>query len=177
MIDHYPFRSWCRRCVMVAARSDHHRRQAEDYNEVPVISCDYGFFTDSKDDDRQLADAETIAVGPTPILVIRDKRSKMIHADALRRKGIEDEFQIETAAKWILGLGYLEVFIRTDGESSIVALGPRVGEELEEAGVKAMQHTNPAYDSRSARHAESGIRIAQEQVRTLISAAHENCAV
>ena len=28
---------------MAASRSDHHRRQTEDYNEVPVISCDYGF--------------------------------------------------------------------------------------------------------------------------------------
>ena len=42
MIDHYPFRSWCRYCVMAAARSDNHVRQAEDYNEVPGISCDYG---------------------------------------------------------------------------------------------------------------------------------------
>ena len=31
MIDHYPFRSWCRYCLMAASRSDHHRRQAEDY--------------------------------------------------------------------------------------------------------------------------------------------------
>ena len=41
MIDHYPFRSWCRYCVMAAARSDHHVRQAEDYNEVLGISGDY----------------------------------------------------------------------------------------------------------------------------------------
>ena len=40
MIDHYPFRSWCR----AASRSDHHRRQAEDYNEVSVISCARFFF-------------------------------------------------------------------------------------------------------------------------------------
>ena len=59
MIDHNPFRSWCRHCVMAASRSDHHRRQAEDYNEVPVISCDYGFFTDSRDDEeRQITEAE-----------------------------------------------------------------------------------------------------------------------
>ena len=87
MIDRYTFRSWCRYCVMAASRSDHHRRQAEDYNEVPVISCDYGFFTDSRDDEeRQLTEAEAVAVGATPILVIREKRSKMIHADcALQR--------------------------------------------------------------------------------------------
>ena len=26
MIYHYPYRSWCRYCVMAASRSDHHRR-------------------------------------------------------------------------------------------------------------------------------------------------------
>ena len=67
---------------MAASRCDTHRRQAEDYNEVPVISCDYGFFTDSRDDEeRQLTEAEAIAVGATPIFVIRDKRSEIIHAD------------------------------------------------------------------------------------------------
>ena len=145
MVGHYPFRFWCRYCVMAAARSDHHSRQADDYNEVPVISCDYGFVTDSKDDDRQLTEAEAIAVGATPILVIRDTGSKMGHADAVRCRGIEDEFPIETTTKWILGLGYPEVIIRTDGESSIVALGREVGEKLREAGVKAMQNTSPGY--------------------------------
>ena len=68
-------------------------------------------------------------MGVTPILVIRDKRSKMPHADCVRCKGIEDEFPIETTAKWILGLG------------SIVALNWRVGEKLREAGVKTMHNT------------------------------------
>ena len=65
MIDQYPFRSWCRYCVMAASRSDHHRRQAEDYNEVPVVSCDYGF----------LQTAE-----------IMDRRSKIIHATVYAAK-------------------------------------------------------------------------------------------
>ena len=112
-------------------------------------------------------------MGATPILVIRDKRSNMIHADCVRCKGIEDEFPIETTAKWILGLGYPEVIIRTDCESSIVALSRRVGEKLREAGVKTMHNTSPAYGSRSAGHAESGIRIVKEKVRTLTCFARE----
>ena len=153
-------------------RRDHHRRQTEDYNVVPVISCGYGFFTDSRDDEeRQLTEAEAIAVGATPILVIRDKRSKMIHADCVRCKGIEDEFPIETTTKWILGLGCPEGIIRTDGESSIVALSRRVGEKLKEGVVKIMHNTSQAYDSRSAGDADSGIRIAQEKVRTLTCSA------
>ena len=72
-----------------------------------------------------------------------------------------------------LGLGYPEVIMRTDGESSIVALGRRVGQKFREASVKAMQNTSPAYDSRSAGHAESGVRMVKEKVRTLICFARE----
>ena len=91
----------------------------------------------------------------------------------VRCKGIEDEFSIETTTKWILGLGYPEVIIRTDGESSIVPLSRRVPEKLREAGVKIMHNTSPAYDSRSAGHEESGVRIAKEKVRTWLSFARE----
>ena len=92
----------------------------------------------------------------------------MIHADCVRCKGTEDEFTIETTTKWILGLGYPGVIIRADGDSSIVALSRRVGEKRKEAGVKTIHNTSPAYDSRSAGHAESGVRIVKEKVRTLI---------
>ena len=91
----------------------------------------------------------------------------------VRCKGIEDEFPIETTTKWIWGLEYPEVIIRTDDESSIVALSRRVGEKLKEAGVKTMHNTSPAYDSRSAGHAESGVIIVKENVRTLICFARE----
>ena len=129
MIDHYPFRSWCRYCVMAASRSDHHRRQAEDYDEVPVISCDYSFFTDSRDDQgRHLTEAEAIAVGAAPMLVTAGQEKQNNPCDCVRCKGIEDEFPIETTSKWIFGLGYPEVAIRAHGESSIVALNRRVGE-------------------------------------------------
>ena len=112
-------------------------------------------------------------MGATPILVIRDKRSKMIHADCVRCEGIEDELPLETTTKWILGFGHPEVIIRTDGESPIVSLSRRVGEKLREAGVKTMHNSSPAYDSRSTGHAESGVRIVKEKVRTLICCASE----
>ena len=58
-------------------------------------------------------------------------------------------------------------------KSSNVALGRKVGEKLREAGVKAMQNTSPAYDSRSAGHAESGVTIVKEKVRRLVCYARE----
>ena len=90
----------------------------------------------------------------------------------MRCKGIEDEFPIETTTKWILGLGDPEEIIRTDGEFN-VALSRRVGEKLKEASLKTMNNTSPAYDSRSAGHAESGVRIVKEKVRTLMCFARE----
>ena len=65
-------------------------------------------------------------------------------------------------------MGYLEVIIRTDGESSIVALNRRVGEKPREASVETLHNTSPTYNNRSARHVESGVRIVKEKVRTLI---------
>ena len=62
---------------------------------------------------------------------------------------------------------------RTGGERSIVALSRSVGEKLKEAGVQTMHNTSPAYESRSPAHAESGVRILKEKVRTFICFARE----
>ena len=92
-------------------------------------------------------------------------------------KELKTNFQLRQQPSGFWDGGYPEVIIRTDGESSIVALSRRVGEKLREAGVKTMHNTSAAYDSRSAGHAESGIRIAKEKVRTLICFLHVNCTV
>ena len=52
-------------------------------------------------------------------------------------------------------------------------LGRRVGEKLREAGVKTMHNTSPAYESRSAGHAESDVRIVTEKFHTLMCFARE----
>ena len=56
------------------------------------------------DEESQHNEAKAIAVGATPIHVIRDKRSKMIHADCVRCKRTEDEFPIETTAQVDFGI-------------------------------------------------------------------------
>ena len=78
-------------------------------------------------------------------------------------KELRMNFLLRQTTKWILGLGYPEVTLRTDGQSSFVAWSQRVEEKLREAGVKTMHNTSPAYDSRPAGHAESGVRIVKEK--------------
>ena len=90
-----------------------------------------------------------------------------------RSKRVDDEFPIETTTKWILGLGYPEVTIRCEGESSIIAVGRKITEKLEEASVKAMQNNDSSFDSRSAGQAESGVTIVREKVRRLVCYARE----
>ena len=147
MNDHHPFRSWCRYCVMAASRSDHHRRQAEDYNEVPVMSCDCVFFTDSRDDEeRQLTEAEARAVGTTPILVILDKRSKMIHT------------QTVCAPKDLETNCHLKLNCCVEPKNS--------EKQVSKQCTTQAQHT-------TAGHAEIGVRIVKEKVHTLICFARE----
>ena len=129
MIGHYPFRSGCRYCVMAASRSDHHRRHTEDYNEVPLISCGYVFFTDRRDhEERQLTEAEATAVGATPNTRDSGQEKQNDSFRLCAAKELKTNFQLRQQPSGFWGLGSPEVIIRTDGESSIVALSRRVGE-------------------------------------------------
>ena len=106
-----------------------------------------------KDNSRKQKQQQS-ALHPNLLFGTRESEWSMQHADFVLCKGIEDEFLLQTTTKWILELGYPEATIRTDGESSIVALSRRVEEELTEASVRTMHNTSPAYNSRSAGYAE-----------------------
>ena len=68
----------------------------------------------------------------------------------------------------------LEVIIRTDGESSIVALGQKSWRKIQRSPCQSdATHTNPTHYSRSAGHAESGVRIVKEKVRALVCFARD----
>ena len=75
-IDHLPFRSWCRWCVLGRGRGLQHRARTEPV--IPVIGLDYFFLTgtgvvlqkEMKMDDMQLAEARTKG-DVTKCLVVR----------------------------------------------------------------------------------------------------------
>ena len=83
-------------------------------------------------------------------------------------KELRMNFPYETTTKGILGLHYPEVTIRTDGESSKVTLSRRDGGNSEEPVSK--QCTTQALHTTADHtgHAESGVRIVKEKVRTLV---------
>ena len=80
-VTHLPFRSWCQHCVSGKAQDRPHRTRKEDQEEkqVPEIVFDYGFLGGKEDE-------ETLAVQ-----VARDRRTQMIFANVVPRKGMIHE--------------------------------------------------------------------------------------
>ena len=100
---HYPYRSWCRACVGGAGRADAHRTSEEEQNQLPVISMDYGFFTDGQDErltETQISTAE-IPKGATPFLVVKAKPTMMIYSFLVLCKGTEDQVALKETVQSI----------------------------------------------------------------------------
>ena len=163
MVDHYPWRSWCRYCVQSSSRGDHHQRQDEDQNDIPVISFDYAFFTDGHSRDHEVNDENAAKLGATPLLVTKDKRSEVLSADVVRCKGAEDASAIDHAVKHVQRLGYPEVIFRSDGEPAIKSFLKAVTEKLTQQGVRVIPNRSPLADSSSATQAEGSVRLIKER--------------
>jgi hypothetical protein len=131
---HDPYRSWCRHCVMGMGKDDAHRRIGErDEQEVTVVSMDYCYLHEDQKE-RKLRKAEEKEGGvreidEMPVLMLVDRKSKMIMGEIVPRKGI-DKFALGRGRKMIDGLGYDEMILKSDQEPSIVALRRGIKEGL-----------------------------------------------
>ena len=89
VVSHVPYRSWCRHCVAGRGMERQHTRRIDHEDQFPHVSIDYGYLT---------GDA-------TPLLVGKDRRSGMIFALAVERKGAADPQAVPRLAEWIDALG------------------------------------------------------------------------
>ena len=81
LVNHLPFRAWCRHCVKGKAKGLPHRiRKQEDKleEEVPVVSIDYTFMHDKQKEGEEKG---------MPILVMKDRKTKVIRARVVPQKG------------------------------------------------------------------------------------------
>ena len=185
-IDHYPYRSWCRPCVAAMGRADQHVRGSED-DGIAVVSMDYGFFSDSTDRELLLAQANLdIGArknkgeekdGATPILIIRDKRNKMIFGDVVTCKGAQDVGVVNRAVQHIEQCGHPEIMIRSDGEPAIKSLRNAVKTKLLEKGIRVVPNATPTADSAGAGTAESAVKLIKDKTRVLVCWAREHHGV
>ena len=123
MVDHIPYRHWCRCCLEGFGREASHDR-VHGERLIPVVAFDYLFITRRGVVGRQeLVDGEEDDPTVLKVIAIRDSASKAITAHAVPRKGVDSQrFSVSCVVDFILWLGYCRVILMSDNEARIVFL-------------------------------------------------------
>ena len=151
-VTHLPFRAWCAACVSGKARDRLHHRREQESKDIPEIVFDYCFMGDSDD-------AETLA-----IQVARDRRTRMIFAHVVPRKGMTHEYGANAMVEDLKRLGYHELILKCDGEPALRSVQEEVKRRRESPTIL---ENSPVGDSRANGAAERAVQAVQEQVRVI----------
>ena len=118
-VSHFPFRALCEHCVRGKAKAMKHVRVDHSEEQVPVISVDYCFMN-SKDDTVITEDTQS---KHSPVLVVRDRWTRMVFAHVLPYKGVQKG---PVGSKCLLNdlrrLGYRKMIVRYDPEPALQAV-------------------------------------------------------
>ncbi len=180
-VTHYPYRSWCRWCVLGRGRGFHHKKR--DGSSIPLIGMDYFFLTKGgarsrreldypMDEDGDRALAEACKKGEiVKCLLIRDTLSKAVFAFVVQKKGVDEkDIVADTVLSTINWLGYTRIILKADGEPALQSLVKRVMElaKVECKDLDQMAKEDPvAYDSQSNGGTEVGVRLVRGLLRTV----------
>ena len=156
MLTHIPFRSWCKFCVMGKSVASPHRKIDKSEESIPTVSVDYAFLNDK----QEVVKEENAGM---PILAIKDRKSGMIQSRVVPSKG-NDKFAIKRLVKDIELLGYNKVILKSDNESSILALKKAVKESTK---VEVVLEESPVGDHQANGEVENAIKRFAGQFRTL----------
>ena len=121
------------------AREKHHQKiEFQVDKEVPEIVFDYCFLGSEGED--------TVA-----IQVTRDRRTRMIFAHVVPKKGFSHEHGATELIKDIAKLGYNEIILKCDGEPALKTIQEEVRRQRSE---KTILENSPVGDSRANGAAE-----------------------
>ena len=131
-LTHRPFRSWCPHCVRGKGRPDQHRASPQKKIEqvIPKVVCDYFYVGKKRPADRLEREAEEKAAeqdGQTPVLTIRDTKSKALFSHACPCKGAHESVVNKVIADLNL-LGYKRILVKSDGENPLLDLWAKIKE-------------------------------------------------
>ena len=152
-VTHLPYRSWCPHCVRGRGKSAAHaRRDKEKETSMPTIAVDYHFLGEKEGDEKCL-----------PCLAVRDLKSRVTGDSVVISKGT-NKYSLEFLTKFVDGLGYKEIILKSDQEPAIRDLCENF---------KATWHGNvvpemsPVEDSESNGGIERAIQSISAQVRVM----------
>ncbi len=118
-VSHLPFRSWCPACVRGRAKCVPHHDVGKEDEQLPTVSCDYGFFGEP----GEICSGE-MGSSTLPILVVKDRQppgSGAIASHPVPQKGVH----VHASASMLSDLdafGYKRVILKSDQEPSLRAL-------------------------------------------------------
>ena len=151
-ITHLPYRAWCPACVAGKARDRLHKAFAYEDKGIPEVVFDYCFLGAEGEEET------------TAIQVAKDRRTRMIFAHMVPRKGLTHMHGAIEMVKDIEKLGYKEVILKSDNEPALRS----VQEEVKKRRVEpTIIDNSPVGDSRSNGAAERAVQAVGEQVRVL----------
>ena len=173
-LKHHPYRDWCPHCVRGKGREDRHTRstQKEEYLGVPKMASDYFYIGQRRPlgrQERQEAEQEAERDGQTPVIVIRDIKSKAIFAHACPCKGVHKAV-VGKVIEDLNTLGYKRVLVRTDGELAILGLWAKVKEKWSGDIVEVEAATG---DHDANGEAEQAVQKVEDEVRTWLDATND----
>ena len=153
-MHHSEFRQWCPHCVKGKAVSYSSRRKKDAEDGVPTVSIDYMFMGDqqAREEERGM-----------PMLVTKDKRTKMVWASVVPAKRV-NAHAVKQLAKQIALLGYKKIILKSDGEPAIKALKEAVRNEV---SADITPEESPVGDHAANGDVENAIRQVQGQIRTM----------
>ena len=159
-VDHYPYRSWCRFCVMGRGIGFQHRHAQG--SSVPRIGVDYFFITTGgvkkRDELTEYPEDKDVEEGRTKgelikCVVIRDFESKVISAHCVPCKGSdEDDYVANLVIADVRWLSYTQMILKGDNEKALQALLDRVVLKLKagfENGERVTKEEPTRYESKS----------------------------
>ena len=101
-VAHVPFRSWCKFCIMgKGVASAHHIGESVE-SQVPIISVDYAFMGSKKEKEEEKG---------SPIMVIKDKKTKRILSRMIPQKGVS-KYAIKKLKIDIDQMGYKKIILK-----------------------------------------------------------------
>ena len=178
---HYPYRIWCKWCIMGRGLGMQHK--PTDGSAVPVVGIDYFFITSggvkkrnelgiAETDEGDKAVNEARSTGSmVKCVLVRCWKSKIIYAHVVPVKGDdEDHYTAKLIVADLDWMGHTKLIVKADNERAIKAVKERVIKIIRERspGVANVQEESPpAYDSQANGGTEVGVRIVRGLFRTM----------
>ena len=157
-ITHMSYRDRCPHCVRGRGNIQPHRQdKSEDSEGAPTVAMDYGFMRAQSEEEQM-----------SPMLVIKENGHGLVFAAVVPAKGNAHPWIAKRCYRWIEGIGYPKVVIKSDNEPSITALTRDMACRKEDGAVDIVE---PNEGSRKMEIFPENAEVGESQINGLVERA------